>query len=115
MILNPIVDWKDNDVWDYIHLTNYRTPSYNDQGHDRIGCILCPLKCFHKRIRDYYEYPAHVRALERAIGIFSLTRPESGLWNWGKTPKEIIMSWVTSTPGPMKADSVNLLLEVNVE
>lgn len=106
--LNPIVDWKDNDVWDYIHSNELPYPSLYDQGHDRIGCILCPLKCVHKRIRDYYEYPAHVRALERAIGIYLSTRPESGLWNWGKTPKEIIMSWVTSTPATDESGQCNL-------
>jgi phosphoadenosine phosphosulfate reductase len=107
-ILNPIVDWKDNDVWDLIHDNELPYPSLYDNGHDRIGCILCPLKCVHKRIRDYYEHPAHVRALERAIEIFLSTRPESGLWNWGSTPKEIILSWVTSTPTTDESGQCNL-------
>jgi phosphoadenosine phosphosulfate reductase len=43
LILNPIIEWSDEDVWDFIK--KYRLP-YNplyDQGHKRVGCIGCPM------------------------------------------------------------------------
>ena len=98
MILCPIIDWKENDVWEYIHENNIPYPSLYDEGYDRIGCIMCPLKCVHKRIQDYCLHEAHVHAIERALGKFLSTRPNSGLYNWGKTPEEIVKMWITSTP-----------------
>ena len=39
--LLPIVDWSDNDVWDYIYKYNIPiNPEYKSS--NRIGCIVCP-------------------------------------------------------------------------
>lgn len=39
--LLPIVDWTDNDVWDYIHKHNLPiNPEYEHS--KRVGCIVCP-------------------------------------------------------------------------
>lgn len=108
MMFSPIVDWKDADVWDHIHDTGLPYPSLYDNGHDRIGCIMCPLMCVHKRIRDYCEHESHVHALERAIEVFLSTRPDSGLWNWGENPQQIILSWITSTPATDDSGQCNL-------
>ena len=109
IMLCPIVDWKDIDIWDYIHDNNIPYPSLYDNGHDRIGCIMCPLMCVHKRIRDYCEHEAHVHALERAIGKYLENKPNSGLWGWGSNPKEIILSWITSTPATDDSGQCNLI------
>ena len=42
-ILNPIVDWSDDDVWDFIKLQNIPVNPLYSQGFKRIGCIGCPL------------------------------------------------------------------------
>jgi len=109
MILCPIVDWKEVDVWDYIHENNIPYPSLYDNGHDRIGCILCPLKCIRMQMQDYYEYPAHVRAIERAIGKYLENRPDSSLWKWGSTTKEIVMMWIANTPTTDDSGQCNLI------
>ena len=109
MILNPIIDWKDTDVWDYIHANDIPYPVLYDQGQDRIGCILCPLMCVRKRMVDYYKYPAHVKAIERALEKFLSTRPDSGLWKWGSTPQEIVMMWIANTPATDDSGQCNLI------
>ena len=111
-ILNPIVDWKEVDVWDYIHDNNIPYPSLYDCGLTRVGCILCPLKCVHQRLADYYKYPAHIKAIERAIGIYLKNRPDSGLWNWGSTPQEIVMMWIANTPATDDSGQCNLIDEI---
>ncbi len=40
--LHPIIDWSQNDVWDYIRSKNIPYCSLYDEGFTRIGCILCP-------------------------------------------------------------------------
>lgn len=43
VVVNPIVDWSDSDVWEFIH--KYSIP-YNplyDMGFKRVGCVGCPM------------------------------------------------------------------------
>jgi len=41
--LNPIIDWTDADVWQYIKEHNVRYCSLYDEGFKRLGCIGCPM------------------------------------------------------------------------
>ena len=98
-ILNPIVDWKDTDVWEFIKTQKLSYPSLYDEGQKRAGCIMCPLSCREARVRDYQSYPAHVRAIEKAVASFLRERErESGLLNWGNNPYEIVYYWVHDSP-----------------
>jgi len=96
--LNPIVDWSDNDVWNFIHSNNLAYPSVYDTGSKRVGCILCPLACRKKRIVDYLKYPAHVAAIEKAVTKFLENRPDSSLYTWGSNAHEIVYYWVYESP-----------------
>lgn len=40
--LHPIIDWSDNEVWEYIRSNNFPYCSLYDEGFRRIGCIGCP-------------------------------------------------------------------------
>lgn len=100
-ILNPIIDWQDNDVWDFINSQQLKVPSLYNEGHKRAGCIMCPLSCREARVRDYNEYPKHVKAIERALGIYLRERErerESGLYHWGKDAHEIVYYWIHESP-----------------
>ena len=43
MTVNPIVDWTDDDVWDYIHSERLPINSLYCEGWKRVGCIGCHL------------------------------------------------------------------------
>ncbi len=40
--LNPIIDWKDNEVWEFINLKKLEYCILYKKGYRRIGCIMCP-------------------------------------------------------------------------
>ena len=40
--LHPIMDWKNEEVWKYIHERDLRYCSIYDEGWRRIGCVGCP-------------------------------------------------------------------------
>jgi phosphoadenosine phosphosulfate reductase len=42
-ILNPIVDWNDSDVWEFIREYQIKYCSLYDEGFKRLGCIGCPM------------------------------------------------------------------------
>ena len=60
IIVNPLVEWTDGDVWDFLnkvmevpHCELY-DPPYNRR---RIGCILCPMSSRATKLRDIELYP----------------------------------------------------------
>lgn len=54
--LKPIVDWNDDDVWNYIHKYNLPiNPEYND--FKRVGCIICPKANFNSNYKTLINYP----------------------------------------------------------
>lgn len=64
--LKPIIDWSDNDVWDYIK--RYKlpiNPEYNIRS--RIGCIVCPKASFTSNYIFLIKYPKLINAFIRAI------------------------------------------------
>lgn len=62
----PILDWTEQDIWNYIELNNIPiNPCYDDSG--RVGCMFCP---FQSTIRLHYmskKYPKHFKLLLNAI------------------------------------------------
>ena len=71
VMVNPIVDWTDEEVWEYIHQQNLPYCELYDQGYTRIGCIGCPLAGAEKMKRDFARYPKYrdnyIRAFDRMI------------------------------------------------
>ena len=70
IIVNPILDWTDADVWEFLnkvvqvpHCELY-DPPYN---RHRIGCILCPMSSMKTKLRDIELYP---HAKEKWLEVF---------------------------------------------
>lgn len=42
-LVNPIIDWTDEDVWEFIRLCNVPYCELYDCGFKRLGCVACPL------------------------------------------------------------------------
>ena len=66
--LKPIIDWRDDEVWDYIKEHNLPiNPEYKT--HKRVGCIVCPKANFTSNSKSLLKYPklidAFIKALEK--------------------------------------------------
>ena len=72
-ILNPIIDWTDEDVWEFIH--RYKIPycKLYDEGFKRLGCIGCPMATVKERLKEFERYPkykqAYINAFKRMIAL----------------------------------------------
>jgi phosphoadenosine phosphosulfate reductase len=42
-VLNPIIDWEETEVWEFIKGNSFKYCSLYDEGFHRIGCIGCPM------------------------------------------------------------------------
>lgn len=61
-VLNPIIDWTDNEVWQFIHTYIHTYCELYDCGFSRIGCIGCPLISVKRRIWELERYPKYKQA-----------------------------------------------------
>lgn len=69
IIINPIIDWTDNEVWSFIrdYLKIQFCTLYN-QGFHRLGCLLCPMSSKREKSKMLLMYPNIKEAYKRAIG-----------------------------------------------
>ena len=92
--VNPIIDWTDDDVWDYISAESIEVnPKYRD-GYKRVGCVGCPLATKCNRMREFEEYPTYKRAYIRAFDKMLDARKAKGLRTEWKSGEEVFERWV---------------------
>ena len=65
-ILNPIVYWTDEDVWQFTRQEKIPYCCLYDEGKTRLGCIGCPMATASRK-QDLERYPGYKRAWQRAI------------------------------------------------
>ena len=88
VVINPIVDWTDDDVWEFLHHYGCRSNPLYECGYKRIGCIGCPMTAKH-RYKEFNDYPKYKLNYIRAFDRMLERRKERGLgskveWTSGK-------------------------------
>ena len=70
-VCNPIIDWKDADVWEYIEAQGIPTNPLYQEGFCRVGCIGCPMAGLKGRQEEFARWPKYrdnyIRAFERML------------------------------------------------
>lgn len=90
--VNPIIDWEDEDVWEYIKLRNIPYNPLYDHGWQRVGCIGCPLgKNPAVELEQNPKYKcAYIHAIQRHMD----AHPESAI-KYGWTAEQRYKWWVS--------------------
>lgn len=69
--LNPMIEWTDADVWEFIRSENIPYCGLYDDGWHRLGCVGCPMARKHGREREFARWPrfklAYIKAFERML------------------------------------------------
>ena len=69
-MVNPIIDWTDDDVWEFLRHYGCRSNPLYECGFKRIGCVGCPM-AGKNRISQFEKYPQfknnYIKAFERMI------------------------------------------------
>lgn len=70
-VCNPIIDWTDEDVWDYIEAEKIPINPLYGCGFSRVGCIGCPMAGTNGRQREFARYPKYqdmyIQSFDRMI------------------------------------------------
>lgn len=106
-ILNPIIDWEEEDVWDFIKTYNIPYCKLYDEGFTRLGCIGCPMATVKMRNAEFERYPkyktAYMKAFERMLkntkptetySVSSGYKKKNRKSNFGGTPESVMKWWL---------------------
>lgn len=96
--INPIVDWMDEDVWEFIHKYNVPYCSLYDEGFKRLGCIGCPLAGRDKQNKELERWPKYKEAYLRTFERIIQERKRRGMPCRWETAQDI-MDWWQMTAG----------------
>lgn len=67
ILLSPIIDWTNSDVWNFIRNRKMEYCELYDQGYYRIGCMFCPNCTVKSKQRDRRNYPGVERQIKKSI------------------------------------------------
>lgn len=97
-VLNPIIEWTDDDVWEFIKAENVPYCGLYDDGWKRLGCIGCPMASKHGREKEFLTWPKYKAAYLRSFGKMIQNRMDKGLidgtWRMGTTPQDVFNWWM---------------------
>lgn len=82
-VVNPIIDWKDDDVLDYAAVEKIPMNPLYCEGFCRVGCIGCPMAS-KTRIMEFARYPEIKTAWIRSFDKMLIMRIERGMetYSW---------------------------------
>lgn len=101
-MVNPIVDWSDSEVWDFLHHYGCESNPLYQCGFKRIGCIGCPLGGFASMRREFMLYPKYQNMYIKAFDRMLAERTARGLDNrdW-HTGRDVFRWWIGENPNQL--------------
>lgn len=88
--LNPIIDWTDAEVWEFIHEYDVPYCELYDQGYKRLGCIGCPMSTHQQEELEHYPKYKHLYLLAFEKMLERMTDAKL-ITTW--TSAENVMAW----------------------
>lgn len=105
---NPIVDWTDEDVWDFIAAEKIPMNPLYEQGWKRVGCIGCPFATTKMRQAEFAAFPgfrnAYILAFSRMLNARKIRGMLDGGMRWGETAEDVFHWWMRDGVLPGQID-----------
>lgn len=94
-IVNPIIDWSDEDVWEFIKLYEVSYCTLYDEGWKRLGCIGCPMSSNQKK--EFDRWPKYKDMYTKAFQRMIDKRKQDGMPTEWDTGEECMEWWLGNT------------------
>lgn len=94
--VNPIIDWSDAEVWEFIKAENIPYCGLYDDGFQRLGCIGCPMSRGGREVQ-FNRWPKYKESYIRAFTKMLRERENAGLHAYddiGKTGRDVFNWWM---------------------
>lgn len=97
-VVNPIIDWKDDDVWQFLEDAKAPINPLYAEGQCRVGCIGCPLASRNNRIAEFERWPnykaLYLNAFDKMIAERYRRGKMNGEMRMGYTAKDVFNWWM---------------------
>lgn len=93
-ICNPIIDWTDEDVWNFLKDQGIEGNPLYQCGFHRVGCVGCPMARRHGRMIEFAMWPKYRNLYIHAFDRMIERRKEKGLKTDWKTGYECFLWWM---------------------
>ena len=93
-LVNPIIDWGDDDVWEFIRDRNLPYCSLYDEGFKRLGCVMCPMGNKRGMERDAARWPRFYVIWLRTFDLMLKKRDEMGKETIWQNAQEVMDWWI---------------------
>lgn len=109
-VCNPIIEWTDREVWDFIRSEGIEINPLYEMGFTRVGCIGCPCASHAWREKEFEIYPKYKAAYIRAFDnmLEAMRNDGSGKVPQWKNGEEVFAWWMEydDIPGQMKIEDI---------
>lgn len=94
--VNPILQWSDKDVWDFIRERNLPiNPCYKTR--NRVGCMFCPYASKREAQQDAINYPKYAENIKKEIATLIASDKFKSVQKYKPTADEIFDWWHSDT------------------
>ena len=90
-LINPIIDWEENDVWEFLNSNNVPHCCLYDEGFKRLGCIGCPLSS--NQEQELERWPKYKEHYLTAFKKMLESRKSNGITNDEWQTANDVMNW----------------------
>ena len=93
-LINPIIDWTDEEVWQFIKEQKLEYCKLYDEGYKRLGCIGCPMNSHQKEeLEKYPKYKKqYLLAFEKMLKNYDIP---PRLW---RSAEDVYKWWIGESP-----------------
>ena len=92
--VNPIIDWKDDDVWDFLACDSVPVNPLYAEGWCRVGCVGCPMAGQKWRELEFARFPKYKNLYLLAFRNLLEERAKRGKYISWETPMDVFNWWM---------------------
>lgn len=113
---NPIIAFKDTDVWDVLNGHRVEVNPLYGMGYDRVGCVGCPMAGKCSRVQEFADFPQYKQMYIRAFDKMLEVRKAKGKDTQWKTGEEVFLWWIEddNIEGQLSFDYENETISENL-
>ena len=109
-VVNPIIDWKDDDVWSFLEDAKSPINPLYSECWCRVGCVGCPMAGKKSRVAEFIRWPKYKQLYINAFDNMLKERERrgkcEGSWRMGGRGIDVFNWWMEYDilPGQMSID-----------
>lgn len=92
--VNPIIDWKDAEVWQFLEDAKKPVNPLYKEGWCRVGCVGCPMAGQNGRREEFKRWPKYKNLYLLAFKNLLEERAARGMYASWQTPEDVYNWWM---------------------